>query len=138
MVGGDDLAEKIQSGDIPFDRCISTPDMMSIVGRLGKVLGPKGMMPNPKLGTVTTDVAKAVGNAKGGEIEFRAEKSGIVHAGIGKASFSDEDLIVNLKAFVSAVNAAKPSGAKGTFIKKVSICSTIGPGVKLDVFELLN
>lgn len=138
VVGGDDLAEKIQSGDIPFDRCIATPDMMSIVGRLGKVLGPKGMMPNPKLGTVTTDVAKAVGNAKGGEIEFRAEKSGIVHAGIGKASFSEEDLITNLKTFVLAVNSAKPSGAKGTFIKKVSICSTIGPGVKLDVFELLN
>ena len=138
VVGGDDLAEKIQSGDIPFDRCIATPDMMSIVGRLGKVLGPKGMMPNPKLGTVTTDVAKAVGNAKGGEIEFRAKKSGIVHAGIGKASFSEEDLITNLKTFVLAVNSAKPSGAKGTFIKKVSICSTIGPGVKLDVFELLN
>ena len=137
VVGDEDLAERVQGGDIPFDRCIATPDMMSIVGRLGKVLGPRGLMPNPKMGTVTMDVAKAVKDAKGGQVEFRAKKAGIIHAGIGKASFSEGDLLANLKAFVGAVNAAKPGGSKGTFIKKVSLSSTAGPGVKVDVASLL-
>jgi large subunit ribosomal protein L1 len=119
-----------------FDRCIATPDMMGIVGRLGKVLGPKGMMPNPKLGTVTMDVAGAVKAAKAGQIEFRAEKTGIVHAGIGKASFSAEQLAENLSAFVSAIQQAKPSGAKGTYMKKVSVTSTMGPGLRLDLSAL--
>lgn len=137
VVGDADLAERVQGGDIPFDRCIATPEMMSIVGRLGKVLGPRGLMPNPKIGTVTMDVAKAVQDAKGGQVEFRAEKAGIVHAGIGKASFSEDALLANLKAFVGAVNAAKPSGSKGTFIRRVSLSSTAGPGVKVDVASLL-
>ncbi|MDC0074787.1 50S ribosomal protein L1 [Alphaproteobacteria bacterium] len=138
IVGAEDLAEKVQSGDVEFDRCIATPEMMAVVGKLGKVLGPKGLMPNPKLGTVTADVVKAINDAKGGQIEFRAEKAGIVHAGIGKASFTEESIIANLKAFVIAVNQARPSGAKGVFIQKISISSTIGPGVKVDVGSLIN
>ncbi|MFZ5779357.1 MAG: 50S ribosomal protein L1 [Pseudomonadota bacterium] len=132
VVGAEDLAEKINAGEMNFERCIATPDMMGVVGRLGKVLGPRGLMPNPKLGTVTQDVAAAVKAAKAGSIEFRAEKAGIVHAGVGKASFSEDALAANVKALVNAINRAKPSGAKGTFIKKVSISSTMGPGVKLD------
>ena len=131
IVGADDLAEKIQAGEIDFDRCIATPDMMAVVGRLGKVLGPRGLMPNPKLGTVTQDVAAAVAAAKGGQVEFRAEKAGIVHAGVGRASFSQDALVENVKAFVGAIGRAKPSGAKGTFICKVALSSTMGPGVRL-------
>ena len=136
LVGAEDLAEQIQGGAIEFDRCIATPDMMPVVGRLGKVLGPRGLMPNPKLGTVTNDVAKAVQAAKGGQVEFRAEKAGIVHAGVGKASFSEQALSENIKAFVRAISAAKPSGAKGTYIKRVSVSSTMGPGVTLEVGDL--
>jgi large subunit ribosomal protein L1 len=136
IVGAEDLAEKITGGEINFDRCIASPDMMGVVGRLGKVLGPRGLMPNPKLGTVTPDVATAVKAAKAGQVEFRAEKAGIVHAGIGKASFSEQALAENVKAFVGAISRAKPTGAKGTFIQKVSISSTMGPGVKLDVANL--
>ncbi len=136
-VGAEDLAERVQSGDIPFDRCIATPDMMSVVGKLGKVLGPRGLMPNPKLGTVTQDVTEAVKAAKGGQIEFRVEKAGIIHAGIGKASFSEEALEDNVRAFANAVNKAKPSGSKGTFMKKVSLSSTHGPGLMIDVGSLL-
>ena len=136
IVGAEDLAEKINAGEINFDRCIATPDMMGIVGRLGKVLGPRGLMPNPKLGTVTPDVAVAIKAAKAGQVEFRAEKAGIVHAGIGKASFSEQAIAENVKAFVGAISRAKPTGAKGTFIEKVSISSTMGPGVKLDVATL--
>ena len=132
LVGAEDLAEKINGGEMNFDRCVATPDMMGVVGRLGKVLGPRGLMPNPKLGTVTQDVTAAVKAAKAGSIEFRAEKAGIVHAGVGKASFSEEAIAANVKALVGAINRAKPSGAKGTFIKKVSLSSTMGPGVKLD------
>src|SRR5688572_13871224 len=138
IVGAEDLAEKVQAGTIEFDRCIATPDMMALVGRLGKVLGPRGLMPNPKLGTVTADVTAAVKAAKGGQVEFRAEKAGLIHAGIGKASFSEEALVENVKAFVSAINKAKPSGSKGTYLKKVSIASTMGPGVKLDVGSLVG
>jgi large subunit ribosomal protein L1 len=138
IVGAEDLVEKVQGGTIEFDRCIATPDMMALVGRLGKVLGPRGLMPNPKLGTVTADVAAAVKAAKGGQVEFRAEKAGIIHAGIGKASFSEDALVENVKAFVGAINRAKPSGAKGTYLKKVSLSSTMGPGVKLDVGTLLG
>lgn len=133
LVGAEDLAEKIQNGEIQFERCIATPDMMAVVGRLGKVLGPKGLMPNPKLGTVTPDVAGAVKAAKAGQIEFRVEKHGIIHAGVGKASFSHEALVENVSTFVSAIAKAKPSGAKGTYMKKVSLSSTMGPGLKLDV-----
>ncbi|NIP83663.1 MAG: 50S ribosomal protein L1, partial [Gemmatimonadetes bacterium] len=132
----EDLAERIQKGEIDFDRCIATPDMMPVVGKLGKILGPRGLMPNPKLGTVTPDVAKAVKDVKGGQVEFRVEKAGIVHAGVGKASFSEEALAENVRAFVGAISAAKPSGAKGTYMKKVSLSSTMGPGVKLDVSSL--
>jgi large subunit ribosomal protein L1 len=136
VVGAEDLMEIVQGGKIEFDRCIATPDMMAIVGRLGKVLGPRGLMPNPKLGTVTTDVAAAVAAAKGGQVQFRAEKAGIVHAGIGKASFSEEALLENVKAFVGAINRNKPTGVKGVYIKKVSLSSTMGPGVKLEIGTL--
>ncbi|MDX1422556.1 MAG: 50S ribosomal protein L1 [Kiloniellales bacterium] len=136
VVGADDLAAKVSEGQIEFERCIATPDMMPVVGKLGKILGPRGLMPNPKLGTVTNDVGEAVKAAKGGQVQFRAEKAGIVHAGVGKASFSDEALLENVKAFVDAVSRAKPSGAKGTYIKKVSLSSTMGPSVKVDVASL--
>ena len=136
VVGAEDLAEKVQGGTIDFDRCIATPDMMAVVGRLGKVLGPRGLMPNPKLGTVTANVAEAVKAAKGGQVEFRAEKAGIVHAGIGKASFTEDALVENLKAFVGAISRAKPTGVKGAYIKRVSLSSTMGPGVKLDMSSL--
>jgi large subunit ribosomal protein L1 len=132
FVGGDDLAEQISGGMMDFDRVIAAPDMMMVVGKLGKVLGPRGLMPNPKLGTVTPNVAQAVKDAKGGSVEFRAEKAGIIHAGIGKASFSEEALVGNITAFVQAIAKAKPSGAKGTYIQKISISSTMGPGVKID------
>lgn len=132
IVGAEDLVETVQKGTIDFDRCIATPDMMPLVGRLGKVLGPRGLMPNPKVGTVTPDVAGAVKDAKGGAIEFRAEKAGIIHAGVGKASFDEAALTENIKAFAEAVQKAKPSGAKGTFVKKVAISSTMGPGVHVD------
>jgi|SRR4051794_10802692 large subunit ribosomal protein L1 len=132
VVGAEDLVEQVQKGVIDFDRCIATPDMMPLVGRLGKVLGPRGLMPNPKVGTVTNDVAQAVAGAKGGAVEFRVEKAGIVHAGIGKASFTEEALVDNIRAFVDAVMKAKPSGAKGTFVKRVAVTSTMGPGVKVE------
>ncbi|MFC7334203.1 50S ribosomal protein L1 [Rhodocista pekingensis] len=137
IVGAEDLADKIQAGEFNFDRCIATPDMMGVVGRLGKILGPRGLMPNPKLGTVTPNVAEAVKAAKGGAVEFRAEKTGIVHAGVGKASFSEQALEENIRAFVTAINRAKPSGAKGTYIEKVSLSSTMGPGLKLDIPALV-
>lgn len=133
IVGAEDLLETIQSGKIDFDRCIATPDMMPLVGRLGKILGPRNLMPNPKVGTVTVDVANAVKAAKGGEVQFKAEKAGVVHAGIGKVSFDADKLAENLRAFVDAVNKAKPTGAKGTYMKKVSISSTMGPGVSVEV-----
>ena len=136
IVGAEDLAEEIQGGKIEFDRCVATPDMMPVVGRLGKVLGPRGLMPNPKLGTVTNDVAEAVQAAKGGQVEFRAEKAGLVHAGVGRVSFSEEALVANVKAFMDAIVKAKPSGAKGTYIKKVSLSSTMGAGVKIDVADV--
>jgi large subunit ribosomal protein L1 len=136
IVGAEDLMETVQGGQIDFDRVIATPDMMGVVGRLGKVLGPKGLMPNPKLGTVTMDVTKAVTDAKGGQVEFRVEKAGIIHAGIGKASFSEDDLRENFRAFVDAIHKAKPSGAKGKFVNKVSISSSMGPGVKIDLAEV--
>ena len=136
VVGAEDLMEQIQNGQIDFDRVIATPDMMGIVGRLGKILGPKGLMPNPKLGTVTPNVAEAVKAAKGGQVEFRVEKAGIIHSGIGKASFSNEELRRNFDAFVDAIVRAKPSGAKGKYVKKVALSSTMGPGVKVDVAEV--
>ncbi len=136
IVGAEDLAEAVQAGTINFDRCIASPDMMAIVGRLGKVLGPRGLMPNPKLGTVTADVAEAVRAAKGGQVQFRAEKAGIVHAGVGKASFDANALVENVKAFVGAINRAKPTGVKGTYIKKISLSSTMGPGVRVDLADL--
>ena len=132
LVGAEDLMESIQNGNIDFDRCIATPDMMPIVGRLGKVLGPRNLMPNPKVGTVTIDIKTAVEAAKGGEVQFRAEKSGVVQAGVGKASFDEKKLVENVKAFIDAVNKAKPSGAKGTYLKKVAVSSTMGPSVLLD------
>ena len=132
LVGADDLAAQVQAGEINFDRAIATPDMMALVGRLGKVLGPRGLMPNPKLGTVTANVTEAVKAAKGGQVEFRAEKAGIVHAGVGKASFSEQQIAENVKAFVAAITRAKPSGVKGTYIKKISLSSTMGPGLKLE------
>jgi large subunit ribosomal protein L1 len=132
VVGAEDLVEKVQGGTIDFDRCIATPDMMPLVGRLGKVLGPRGMMPNPKIGTVTMDVKAAVAGAKGGSVEFRVEKAGIVQAGVGKASFSEEKLVQNVKALADAVSKAKPAGAKGTYIQRVAVSSTMGPGVKVE------
>ncbi|MCE8007027.1 50S ribosomal protein L1 [Aestuariivita sp.] len=133
IVGAEDLMETVQSGKIEFDRCIATPDMMPIVGRLGKVLGPRNLMPNPKVGTVTMDVADAVKAAKGGEVQFKAEKAGVVHAGVGKVSFDEAQLVENIRAFVGAVSKAKPSGAKGTYMKRIAISSTMGPGVTVDV-----
>ena len=137
IVGAEDLMKEIQDGRMDFDRVIASPDMMGVVGRLGKVLGPRGLMPNPKLGTVTPDVTSAIANAKAGEVQFRAEKKGIVHAGVGKASFSADQLAENIKAFVSAINKAKPSGAKGTYMKKVTLSSTMGAGVKISVASLV-
>jgi large subunit ribosomal protein L1 len=136
IVGAEDLVDIVQKGTIEFDRCIATPDMMPLVGRLGKVLGPRGMMPNPKVGTVTPDVAAAVKASKGGAVEFRVEKAGIVHAGVGKVSFDAKAIEENIRAFAEAVNRAKPSGAKGNYVKKVSLTSTMGPGLKLDVATL--
>ena len=136
VVGSDDLAEKIQAGDIQFDRCIATPDMMGLVGRLGKILGPRGLMPNPRLGTVTMDVKGAITAARAGQAEFRAEKAGIVHAGTGKASFPADKLLENAKAFADAIVKAKPTGAKGTYVQKVAVSSTMGPGVRVDVGTL--
>ncbi len=132
VVGAEDLMERVQGGELDFDRVIATPDMMPLVGRLGKILGPKGLMPNPKVGTVTPDVAKAVKDAKGGAVQFRVEKAGILHAGVGKASFGEKALSENIKTFIDAVVKARPSGAKGTFVKKVTVCSTMGPGVRVD------
>ena len=136
VVGAEDLVEKVQGGQIDFDRCIATPDMMPLVGRLGKVLGPRGMMPNPKIGTVTMDITNAVKGAKGGSVEFRVEKAGILQAGIGKASFTEEKLVANVKALADAVSKAKPAGAKGTYIQRVAVSSTMGPGVKVEPASL--
>ena len=138
LVGADDLAAKVQEGEIEFDRCIATPDMMAVVGKLGKILGPRGLMPNPKLGTVTPNVVQAVKDAKGGQVEFRVEKAGVVHAGIGKASFDASALVENVEAFISAINKAKPSGAKGLFLKRAALSSTMGTGVKLEPEELIK
>ncbi|MCB1453108.1 MAG: 50S ribosomal protein L1, partial [Rhizobiaceae bacterium] len=138
IVGAEDLVDIVQKGEINFDRCIATPDMMPLVGRLGKVLGPRGMMPNPKVGTVTADVAAAVKASKGGAVEFRVEKAGIVHAGVGKVSFDENALVENVKAFADAVIKAKPTGAKGNFVKKVAISSTMGPGLKIDPATLAS
>jgi len=138
IVGAEDLLETVQGGTIDFDRCIATPDLMPLVGRLGKVLGPRGLMPNPKVGTVTMDVAGAVKAAKGGAVEFRVEKAGIVHAGIGKASFEADKLVENIKAFADAVAKAKPAGAKGTYVQRIAISSTMGPGVKVDPASVLS
>jgi large subunit ribosomal protein L1 len=136
VIGAEDLVEQVQKGVIEFDRCIATPDMMPLVGRLGKVLGPRGLMPNPKVGTVTADVAAAVKAAKGGAVEFRVEKAGVIHAGVGKASFTEEALVDNIRAFTDAVMKAKPSGAKGTFVKRIAVTSTMGPGVKVEPASL--
>jgi large subunit ribosomal protein L1 len=138
VVGAEDLAEKIQAGQIDFDRAVATPDMMALVGRLGKVLGPRGLMPNPRLGTVTQNIAEAVQAAKGGQVEYRADKAGIVHAGVGKASFTEDALVDNVRAFVGAITRAKPSGVKGTYISRVSVSSTMGPGVKVDLSGLAD
>ena len=135
VVGAEDLVEQVQAGNINFDKVIATPDMMPLVGRLGKVLGPRGMMPNPKVGTVTMDVAKAIEQSKGGAVEFRVEKAGIVHAGVGKASFSEAQLSENIRALLDSLNKAKPAGAKGQYLRKISLSSTMGPGVKIDVSE---
>ncbi len=132
VVGADDLVEQIQNGDMPFEKVIATPDMMALVGRVARVLGPKGMMPNPKVGTVTMDIAKAVSDAKGGAVEFRVEKTGIIHAGIGKASFAQDALEENVNAFIDAISKARPSGAKGIFVKRITLTSTMGPGVRID------
>ncbi len=136
VVGADDLAERVQAGDIQFDRCIATPDMMALVGRLGKILGPRGLMPNPKLGTVTMNVKDAVRAAKSGQVEYRAEKAGIIHAGVGKASFEDDKLVENIRALVDAVQKAKPTGAKGTYLQRAAVSSTMGPGIRVDVSSL--
>src|SRR3954466_6093554 len=136
IVGAEDLVERIQGGFMDFDRVIATPDMMALVGRLGKVLGPRGLMPNPRVGTVTPNVAQAVKDAKGGAIEFRVEKAGIVHAGVGKASFTDDALLANVKALVDALNKAKPSGAKGIYVKRIGLSSTMGPGFKVDIASI--
>ena len=138
VVGAEDLMEQIQGGNINFDKVIATPDMMLLVGRLGKILGPRGMMPNPKVGTVTMDVTKAVGASKGGAVEFRVEKAGIVHAGVGKASFTEAQLSENVRALVSAIVKAKPSGAKGTYVKRIALSSTMGPGVKIDTSDAVS
>ena len=138
IVGAEELAEDIQKGKIDFDRCIATPDMMPLVGKLGKVLGPRNLMPNPKVGTVTADVTEAVKGAKGGAVEFRVEKEGILHAGVGKASFSEDALVANIKAFTNAVTKAKPTGVKGIFVKRVAISSTMGPGVKIEVTSVMS
>jgi large subunit ribosomal protein L1 len=138
LVGAEDLAEAIQAGEINFDRCIATPDMMPVVGRLGRILGPRGLMPNPKLGTVTPQVGQAVRSAKAGQVQFRVEKAGLVHGGVGKVSFADAQLMANIKAFVDAVNRAKPTGAKGTYLKRAAICSTMGPGVHVEVASLVG
>ena len=138
VVGAEDLVEKVQNGSIDFDRCIATPDMMPLVGRLGKVLGPRGLMPNPKIGTVTMDVTGAVKGAKGGSVEFRVEKAGILQAGVGKASFSEEKLVENIKALADAVSKAKPAGSKGTYIQRVAVSSTMGPGVKVEPGTILG
>lgn len=138
IVGAEDLAEEIKKGNIDFDRCIATPDMMPVVGRLGKILGPRGMMPNPRVGTVTADVAEAIKSAKGGAVEFRVEKAGVIHAGIGKASFTEDQIEENVRAFVGAVMKAKPEGAKGTYMKRVAMSSTMGPGIRLDISSLLD
>jgi large subunit ribosomal protein L1 len=136
IVGDEDLAEKVQGGEINFDRCIATPDMMGLLGKLARVLGPKGLMPNPKLGTVTMEVAEAVKASKGGQVEYRAEKNGIVHAGIGKASFSGDDIEKNLRSFIDAIMKAKPTGVKGSYVKKLSLSSTMGPSVRIDIADL--
>ena len=138
VVGAEDLVEEVQKGNINFDRCIATPDMMGLVGRLGKVLGPRGLMPNPRVGTVTMDVGEAVQAAKGGAVEFRVEKAGIVHAGVGKASFDEQKLVENIRAFADAVAKAKPAGAKGTYIQRIAVTSTMGPGVKVDPASVLG
>ncbi len=138
IVGAEDLVEIVQSGKIDFDRCIATPDMMGLVGRLGKVLGPRGMMPNPKVGTVTMDVAGAVAASKGGAVEFRVEKAGIIHSAVGKASFDQGKLVENIKAFADAVVKAKPAGAKGTYVQRIALSSTMGPGVKIELASVLN
>ena len=138
IVGAEDLAEKIQKGEIDFDRCVATPDMMGTVGKLGRILGPRGLMPNPKLGTVTQDVAEAVKAGKGGQVEFRVEKAGIIHAGVGKVSFTEQALEENVRSLVDAVSKAKPSGTKGTYIKKISLSSTMGPSIRLDVAGVLS
>ena len=138
VVGAEDLVEEVQKGNINFDKCIATPDMMPLVGRLGKILGPRGMMPNPKVGTVTADIAQAVKASKGGAVEFRAEKAGLVHAGIGKASFTEDALEQNIRAFTDAVMKARPAGAKGTYLKKLSLSSTMGPGIEIETASVLN
>lgn len=138
VVGAEDLMEEVQKGNIDFDRCIATPDMMPLVGRLGKVLGPRGMMPNPKVGTVTMDIAAAVAGAKGGAVEFRVEKAGILHAGVGKASFTEDAIVQNIQALADAVSKSRPSGAKGTFVKRVAITSTMGPGIHIDPTSVSN
>lgn len=138
IVGAEDLMEIVQGGKIEFDRCIATPDMMPIVGRLGKVLGPRNLMPNPRVGTVTMDIAQAVADAKGGQVQFKAEKAGVVHAGVGKASFDQEKLAENVRAFINAVAKAKPAGAKGSYMKRISLTSTMGPGVTIDVAEAVT
>lgn len=138
VVGAEDLVEQVQKGNIDFDRCIATPDMMPLVGRLGKILGPRGMMPNPKVGTVTADVEEAIKGAKGGAVEFKVEKAGVVHAGVGKASFSEAALVENVKALADAIMKAKPSGAKGTYVKKIAISSTMGPGVRIETSSLIG